>query len=325
MITPRRLTVLAVVAVLAIAAAAWIATRRTAPVDARIGSLVLPQLKAKLNDVTSLRLASKGATVTLERSADHWIVRERSYPADNAKLRKLLLGLADLAIVEEKTRDRANYPQLGVEDAGPTAASVVVEAVTPTQQFALLVGKAVDGNGNYVRVPGNAQSLLAAPQLATDTDPGHWIDTALTDIPADRVQALEVTPAAGPAWHAARDAAKDPLVLRDLPRGKKQRGPDVVTPVAALLVGLHAEDVRTLPAAPPAAQARVTIRSFDKLEISLAGREDGDRRYIRGGARSAGEAAAKEAAALDAKLRGREFEIPRYKYDALFRPLADFT
>jgi hypothetical protein len=67
------------------------------------------------------------------------------------------------------------------------------------------------------------------------------------------------------------------------------------------------------------------VRSFDGLEIELSGREDGDHRYIRGSARSTGDVTAKEAAALEAKFKGREFEIPRYKYDALFRSLGDFT
>lgn len=324
MITPRRLTILAVIALAVIVGAGWLASRRTTPESAPSGRAVLPGLKAKVNAITGLKLASKGATVTLERAGDGWLVKERNYPADTAKLRKLLLGLADLVVAEEKTRDPGNYAQLGVEDAGPTASSVLLEAVTPGERFALLVGHAVGGTGSFVRVPGEAQSLLATPQVSSDIDPKHWIDTALTDITADRVKALAVTPATGISWQATRDAAKDPLTLQRLPKGKKQRGPDVVTPVAALLVGLHAEDVHALRADVPAT-VRVIVRSFNGLEIELAGREDGDHRYVRGTASSKGDAAAKEAAALDTKLKGREFEIPRYKYDALFRPLSDFT
>lgn len=331
MITPRRLVTLAVVAVLVVAAAAWFASRRTAPHDTTAGALVLPGLEAKVDEVTGLRLTSKGASVTLSRKGNEWIVDERGYPADTAKLRKLMRGLAGLKVIEQKTRDAANYAQLGVEDAGPSAASVLVGITTPGKTFSLLVGHMEGGFGSYVRIPGEEQSVLASPQLTADADPKHWLDTMLVDLPADRVQTLEVTPATGPAWRATRDAAKDPLTLRGLPRGKTQRGPDVVTPVAALLVSLHAEDVHALggaqaaPATAAPGKPRVIVRSFDGLEIELTGREDGDRRFIRGTARSAGEVTAGEAAALDTKLKGREFEIPRYKYDALFRALSDFT
>ena len=325
MITPRRLAVLGIAAVIAVAAAGWFASRRTVPTDAPTGNLVLPALKARIDAVTAVRLAAKGANVTLERSGKDWIVKERDYPADTAKLRKLLLGLADLTVTEQKTRDPANYAQLGVEDAGTSATGMAIEVDTADRKFSLLAGKAAGGTGSFVRLPGDAQALLASPQIAADTDPKHWIDTALADLPADRVQALEVTPATGPAWRATRDAAKDPLALVALPKGKKQRGADVVTPVAALFTGLHMQDVRAAPAGNPPLKPRVVVRSFDGLEIDLTGREDGDHRYIRGTARATGNAAAKEAAALEGKLRGREFEIPRYKYDALYRALSDFT
>lgn len=329
MITPRRLAALAIVALAVIVAALWLPMRHTVPDDAQPTGAVLPGLSEKINEVSRVQLVSKGGAVTLERLGDAWIVKERNYPADAAKLRTLLLGLAKLEMIEAKTRDPANYRQLGVEDFGPAATSVAIEVHAPGLKFSLLVGKAVGSTGSFVRVPGEARSFLASPQLSTDTDPKHWIDTALADILADRVKELSVTPASGPAWHAARDAATAPLTLRALPKGKAQRSPDGVTPVAALLVGLHVEDVHAAPdpatAAATSSTPFVVVRTFDGLEIEIHGRADGDHRYIRGSVRSTGDAAAKEAAALAARFLGREFEIPRYKYDALFRPLADFT
>lgn len=324
MMTSRRLTTLLVIAVLVAAAALWLPARRSAPGAPGAGAAVLPQLKDHVNEVRSVRLESRGAAVTLSRGEAGWQVDERRYPADPAKLRKLLIGLADLAIVEEKTSEAANYGRLGVEDPGAHSASLLIEAKTPTAAYSLLVGKVADSRSSYVRVPGTAQSLLATPQIAVDADPKHWIDAALVDLPADRIESLAVTPGTGPAWRATRAAATDPLTLQDLPKGKQQRSADGVTPAAAMLTGLHVEDVHAAPEPAPAGP-RVELRTFDGVVIELHGRADGDKRYIRGRASSTGEAAAKEAAALESRLTGREFEILRYKYDALFRPLADFT
>lgn len=325
MMTPRRLAMLAVIAVVVIAAALWLSTRDASPARGPVGSRVLPGLEAKLDAVTSVRITSKGVTTTLARSGEGWLVRERDYAADAAKLRKLLLGLAQLKVIEEKTRNPAHFGQLGVEDAGPTAAGTLVEVVTPGKAFSLLVGKNVGSVGSFVRVPGMAQSLLASPELQVEPEPKYWIDTALADIVADRVQSVAVTPQAGPAWRASRDAATAALALQALPRGKTQRSPDGVTPVAAMLAGLHVEDVHAAPAGDAAAGPRVTLRTFDGLEVELRGRAEGDRRFLRGTARGTGAAVTKEAAALERRLAGHEFEIPRYKYDALFRPLSDFT
>lgn len=324
MMTPRRLVTLLAVALVIAAVALWLPNRRAAAPVAQVGSLVLPGLKTQLDALRSLRLESRGAGVTLTRGEAGWSVEERDYPADPVKLRKLLLNLADLKIVEEKTSDASNYARLGVEDPGAEAASVLVEAKTPSATYALLVGKVADSHSSYVRVPGTATSLLASPQVAVDADPKRWIDATLIDLPADRIESVAVTPASGPAWRATRAAATDGLTLQDLPKGKSQRSPGGVTPVAAMLTGLHIEDVASAPDAPPAGP-RVELRTFDGVVIELHGRSDGDQRYIRGSARSTGDAAAKEAAALESRLAGREFEVLRYKYDALFRPLADFT
>ena len=51
----------------------------------------------------------------VEKGATDWTVGERDYPADSGKVRKLLLDLAALSVVEEKTRIPENYPALGVE------------------------------------------------------------------------------------------------------------------------------------------------------------------------------------------------------------------
>lgn len=324
MMSPRRVVTLLAVALVVAAVALWLPGRRAAAPAAQVGSLVLPGLKTGLDTLRSVRLESHGAGVTLVRGEAGWSVEERHYPADPVKLRKLLLGLAELKVAEEKTSDPSNYARLGVEDPGPEAASVRVEAKTPSASYDLLVGKVADNRSSYVRVPGTATSLLASPQVAVDADPKRWIDATLVDLPADRIESVAVWPATGPAWHATRAAATDGLTLQDLPKGKTQRSAGIVTPVAAMLTGLHIEDVANAPDAAPAGP-HVELRTFDGVVIELHGRSDGDKRYIRGSARSTGEATASEAAALESRLAGREFEVLRYKYDALFRPLADFT
>lgn len=341
MMTPRRLAVLAIAALAVLLAGLWFANVSNTAISARAGSPVLPQLEALLNDVTRVRIESKGDAVTLLRGTEGWIVEERRFRADPVKLRRLLIDLARLRVLEEKTGDPAKYPQLGVEDPGPDATGTYIVASTPDTRFALLVGKPADSTSTYVRVPQTVQSLLAAPQITAGADPKHWIDMALVDLPADRVQSVAVTPATGPAWHATRDAATAPLALQDLPKGTVQRSPDGVTPVAALLGNLRAEDVRAAPAAgtkpaagtAPAARTaggktpapRVLVRTFDGVEIELYGRIEGETHLIGGTARSTGAASAAEAAAIATRLAGFEFELPRYKYEALFRPLADFT
>lgn len=326
MMQPRGVAALAAVALLVLAAGLWLASGGPA---ARAGVAVLPQLEAHLNDITRLRIESQGNAVTLVRGAEGWRVEERDFRADPGKLRRLLVDLAKLHVIEEKTSDPANYARLGVEEPGPGTAATRVVASGADSEFGLIVGKVADSTSVYVRLPDSAQSLLAAPQITAGADPKQWIDTALIDLPADRVESVAVTPATGPAWQASRDAATAPLELQGLPKGSAQRSPDAVTPVAAVLGNLQFEDVRAAPAERSEAATDgaplLRVRSFDGVEIELKGRTEGERHFIRGTARSSGAASQAEAAQIAGRLAGFEFELPRYRYEALFRPLADFT
>src|SRR5439155_3165059 len=97
------------------------------------GDLVLPELEHHVNAVTQVGLGKgDGTHTTLKKDGAGWSVGERGWPADPGKVRKLLLDLGALNIVEEKTRLPANYPQLGVQDvSSPKATGTRIEVITP--------------------------------------------------------------------------------------------------------------------------------------------------------------------------------------------------
>src|SRR5262245_5822040 len=119
----QHLLILVAAAVVAVLAALWARSVHEPAHTVGVGTLLVPGLESKLNDVTGLSVKGKnGASVTLVRGADIWAVKERSgYPADTGKVRKLLIGLAQAKLVEQKTSNADSYTDLGVAD--PTAAS----------------------------------------------------------------------------------------------------------------------------------------------------------------------------------------------------------
>src|SRR5690349_15318946 len=83
------------------------------------GQAAFPALAAKLGEVASVAVTRNGSTLTLIRDGDSWLVAEKgNYPADNAKLSQLLLAMADLQLVEPRTRQPDLYPRLEIEDPG---------------------------------------------------------------------------------------------------------------------------------------------------------------------------------------------------------------
>ena len=325
--SPRRLAWLLAAALGVIGFAVWLSSRRHLDRDLAAGQLVLPGLEQNVNAVTSIGLRKGDDThVTLKRDGSGWSVDERSWPADVTRVRKLLLDLGALNIVEEKTRLPANYPQLGVEDvSSPKATGTRVDVTAPARSWALIIGRSSGAKSAYVRVPSAPQSLLAAPLLSVEADPKTWLQHAILDLPAERVRQVEERPAQGPAFSATRDKKEQPnFSVSPIPQGRALTGPGAGDALAGALSALTLDDVRR--AAPAGADAPVShavFRTFDGLEVELAGRKDGTHSLVAISARSSAAEGSAEAQKLAARLSGWEFEIPDYKYTAIFTPLEE--
>lgn len=323
--SPRALGVLAAAATAVLAAAAWLAMPRQ---DASAGGPALPGLREAVNEVTEIRIVRGAAAATLRKGEAGWVVAERDYPADSGRVRKLLLDLAALGIVEAKTSDPANYARLGVQDVdGSDAAGTTtrIELALPERSLALLVGKPSGAKSSFVRPVDSAQALLASPQISADAEPGRWIERTLADVPAERVREVAVTPAKGRAYRAARASPETAdFTVADLPRGRELASQATADSLGAVLAGFTIDDVRAAAGEPAAGAApRLTLHTFDGLEVQLTGREDGARRYVALSARAGEPERQAEAQALNARAAGREFELPAYRYDGLFRPLEE--
>jgi Domain of unknown function (DUF4340) len=324
--TPRRVAVLLAAGLVVIAFAMWVASTRHLERARLTGDLVLPGLEQAVNTVTEVHLAKgDGTRTTLKKSGTGWEVTERGWPADSAKLRKLVLDLGALNIVEEKTRLPANYPQLGVEDvSSPQATGTRIDALAPGKTWALIVGKSSSAKSGYVRVASTPQSLLAAPLLAPDADPRGWLDHALIDLNGEQVREVAEHPAEGPGYTATRVKKDEPaFTVGPLPKGRMLTGPGAAEPIAAALSMLTLDDVQKASATGGTPQSHALFSTFDGLEVEVTGHKDGSRSLIALSARSS--AAGSEAAAqkLNARLAGVEFAIPDYRYAAIFKPLEE--
>ena len=322
----RRVAWLLVAGVAVIAFAIWLSSRRHLERDMAAGALVLPGLEHNVNTVTKVSLRKgDGTHATLKREGDTWRVEERGWPADVGRVRKLLLDLGALNIVEEKTRLPANYPQLGVADVtSPQTTGTLIEVTAPTHSWSVIIGKSSGAKSGYVRVANAPQTLLAAPLVTVDSDPKSWLDHALLDVPVARVRQVEERPAQGPAYTVAREKKEqNDFTVSPLPKGRELTSAAAAEPITTSLASLSLDDVRKADPKtdPPAAHA--LYRTFDGLELEVSGRKDGNHSLIAASARSTGKDTAAEASQLSARLNGWEFEIPDYKYTAMFSPLED--
>jgi Domain of unknown function (DUF4340) len=320
MMRPGQILGLIVGGAVLVGAGLWLASRQgggSSAEDAQGPVLALRQ--QDLNAVTRLHLyKGDGSHATLSREATRWLVTERGYPADLGQVRKLLLDLSALQIEEQKTADPALYAKLGVEapqsfQTGSTGLDIDVNGRT----LGLIVGHSYGTRSVYLRVRGQEHSVLATPQLAPDADPRHWLDRSLLDIAPERITAVEMKPQGGPDY-TLRRAGTD-FVVSPIPKGRELGDPAAAGSQAGALAGLQLDDVRK--AGNPAAAAHAAYLTSDGLTVTLSGIQDAEQRYITIAVSGSSPAAQTQARDLNARLAGWEFELPGYRYDALFRPL----
>lgn len=367
----KNLGVLSLVALVALGGGVWLASERAGTrVDTETQALY-SDLKKSLNDATAVRIHTAGDTQAVEiaRKDDAWGVTQRhGYPADEAKLRKLLLGLANAQLREEKTSNPKNYASLGVEDVAEQDATGVrleVTGVTPTVN--LIIGKRGPGLGSqYVRKADEERSWLINVDLDTSSQPEDWLRKSIVDVSADRIQSATIETQGAKPYTAAKSSRADAdFAVEPLPKGKELSSASANN-LATALAGLTLSDVKVAGELEDKPDARATYRTFDGLIVELEGWSQEDDRFItvstrydqaladgfklpaaqkedsetgEGGTDDAAtkenDAAqtsaetkpernvADEAAELSKALDGWAFEIPSYKYDAIFKELAD--
>ena len=312
----RRFLMLLAAALIGLTLALYFSGQRHLSHDSQ-GGLLLPKLREELNGVSAVTIRKGAAkpTVSLRRSADQWTVAELdNYPADSLKLRRLLLALSEARLTEEKTSNPASYPIIGVEDpASPSAAGSEISVAAPHGTDTLIIGKPV-GNGNFVRYAAGATSYIAEPGISFETEPRYWIDTRLVDIPVATIQGIALHSADGPAYALHRvSPAADAFALETVPAGRTAVDPKSLGPSATAFANLAAEDVADAETVDFSNPSTLILSLSDGDAITLTGAAAGDKRWL--------ELTSTKDAALDTKAKGRAFAIPRYRYDAIFRPL----
>lgn len=324
--TARRVSVLFAIGIAVIALAVWVSSRNPGGESSIAGTRVLPGLEGSLNQVTQVRIVKADKTrTTLNRGASDWIVGERGYPADSGKLRKLLIDLASLKVVQRKTRIASNYPVLGVQSVdSPGATGARVDIVSPGRTWSLIVGHSADSHNVYVRVAHSAQSLLASPLILVSADPKLWLDPTILDITQDRVSEIDEHPATGPAFSVSRaKKTQTDFTVHGIPRGRKLTGAGAADSMGSALSNLTLTDVRKTTAPPHGTDlSHAVFKTFDGLEIDISGYKEAKDHYIDVSAVATRKSADAQARQINARVHGWDYRIPGYRYDEVFQPLS---
>ncbi len=293
---------------------------------------LFPALAARLGEVASVELRRSDLTATFTRRGEDWQVAQKGgYPADSSKVRQIVLALADMTLVEPKTRQADLYPRLEVEDPGKGKSSLVtIKDASGSDLARLIVGKrrydrlGAGNDGVYVRRPGDAQSWLARGSVDLSGDMASWLDRHIINIPPERIAKVTLSQPDGSTLVLSRAKPDATFTAAGAPADAKFKSDSSLGEPAMALESLDLDDVAPK-AAMPVPEKGVTTASFttfDGLTIDLRLFDRDKTNWVAVAAAGSGKAAA-EAKSIDAKASGWRYAIPSYKAQTLRTKLAD--
>ena len=274
----RTLLLLTVITVI-VAAAAIINSRSRAPQSSIEKPLLFPKLGGRINDVDEIDIQGKGKSLNLVKKGDDWNIRQAGgYPALFTKVKPVIIGISDLRVLDKKTSNPELYPRLGVEDpGGKRAESYLVTLKSGSGDLAsLIVGhrrksSAPGGSeGLYVRLPGQATSLLVEGNVDISSDVTDWIERTLFNIAADRIKSIGINHPGEDELVLSRDSDVGKFTIKDLPKGKEPESDVILSRMQTLLENFFIRNIKSRESVQfPEAKVVTTVRTFDGLVATI--------------------------------------------------------
>jgi len=262
-----------------------IATFFSGPTDDVIsgaGDNVYPELLARVNDVTTIKIQTNQNTLTLTKDQELWTVKENNnYPAAIDKVRELVLGVGNLKRVEPKTRKPENYSRIGLQDVtqeGAKSTRIMMFAGNETKLVDLIIGDSKPAKAEtspqsyYIRAADDPQSWLADGKLPGKWEPKDWLDTDVLEIKRERIQQIKVNHDTGELVYIHRNHpdVRD-FTLDSLQPGEQVTAPYEVNNIATTFTKMTFDDVVNTANAGISGKPlySAVLTTFDGLEISF--------------------------------------------------------
>ena len=289
----KSLSTLAVIAAVLIAVTVFV-SQRNKPTPPQTGQPVFPELKATINTVSEMRVSTQSGTITVHKDEEAWRVKEKhNYPADLGKMREILIGLAELKILEPKTRKPELYEKLGLQDVeaeGSLSTGVTLKDAAGNTVAAAIIGNDRPAKGKsgykemFIRKPGDSQTWLVEGRLTVEKNPGKWLDKELVQIETKRVRRLSVTHPDGTRLVVEKTKPADlDYQVVDLPEGLEIQSQFTVNNVVSTVTSLSLDDVKPRSERPfddhPVATA--VFETFDGLEGTVELLQKDEKNYVK--------------------------------------------
>ena len=193
-----------------------------------LGRKIFPELKAA--DIASIRIASPGAALTLQRKDDGWAIAERGgFPADAAKVREFVIQALGLKVGQSEPIGEADRARLNLDSSGTRLEFAGADG-KPLAKLA--IGKKyfkrapedadkAPADGRFVQRPDQPGTVyvVADPLAQASAKSADWIDRA--GFKVEKVKSLEVRYPDGSGYRIERSGDNADWKLAGAKSGEK--------------------------------------------------------------------------------------------------------
>jgi hypothetical protein len=347
----KGLTIMAGAAVVAVAAAAWIIARQPEQSTSGIGQQgpLFPALAQQVNEVGTLIVADAKQRLTIQRQGEErWVLKEKAdYPVRGDAVKKTVIGLAEMQILEPRSENPELHLKMGVGDLdkpGSEAVRVTLRDKAGKDLASLLIGKTKASETTmrpaeiFVRKASDTKSWLVHGRIDVKADPMSWVEKDTLKVVRGRIMAVDIMQPDGAKAEIRRpDPAKEEFELAGLPKDKKAKTSDI-NGIAGGLEFVNFDDVAKADQVDFSKAVVTTYRTYDGLVVEIRTVKKDGKPWVNFKAQVDAEQAAKELAKADEKkvllpreevekeakgindrLGGFAHQVPDYRSDNFIR------
>ncbi len=170
-----------------------------------IGGALLADLTDAVEDIDRIEITNKEESLILTRTDDNeWLVETYDgYPADHAKINRLIVELTGIKVADRLTDKPEKYEQFGLEGDVGSAGRVRMLDEQGDVIMTLLIGKERETEisrtsmtrpgGRYLRINNEPYVYLAdADVYWINTNFSSWTDTQILSVPANEVVSVGI-------------------------------------------------------------------------------------------------------------------------------------
>lgn len=222
---------------------------------ATIGGKLFPELSGRVNDVVEVALVDAGTAFSVRKEGASWGAADKGgYPVDFDKVKALVLGVAEFAVVEPMTKNPEFHAKMGVEDpsgAGATSRRVTLKDAAGKVLADVIVGKAKANQGMtskpslYVRRSGEDQVFEVTGSVNIGGDSAGWLNREVSKVESSRVKRAVITHPDGEVLTISKaEQAQQDFTVEHLPEGKELSWGGVANGIPSALQYMSLDDVQ---------------------------------------------------------------------------------